>query len=104
MRDGRLAQAEQPAGDVEQALAHLLEVEVGAHQLGVDVVLLLADQLLVVARVERRRSSSASGVVLALAVEQDREVALARLLRGLGIRSMNSGIAGPLPIILTSAS
>ena len=60
-RDGRPPEAEQPAGDVEEALADLLEREVGAHDLPVDVVLLPPDELGVVARVVGRSRRPRTG-------------------------------------------
>ena len=66
-------QAEQPAGDVEEALPDLLEGEVGAHDLAVDVVLLAADELGVVARVVGR-DDVGRRVVDALALEEHRDL------------------------------
>ena len=77
--DRRPLQPEQPAGDVEEALADLLEREVGAHDLAVDVVLLAADELGVVARVVGRHGVGAR-VVGALALEEDGDL-LARRAR-----------------------
>ena len=64
VRDRGPLEAEEPAGDVEEPLAHLLEGEVGAHDLAVDVVLLAAHELGVVARVvglDRRRRPARPG-------------------------------------------
>ncbi|MPM40639.1 hypothetical protein SDC9_87283 [bioreactor metagenome] len=72
--DRDVRQAEQPAGDLEQAGADLVDVEVAADLLGIHAVPLAADQFGVVGgvgRVDRRRS----GDVAAQPVEQHGMVA-----------------------------
>ena len=81
--DGGVGEVEQARGHVEQAGADAAEVEVGAHHLGVDVVLLLADQLLVVGVVDAVDRGRV-GVVDAQPREQDVAVALGGLLGDLG--------------------
>ena len=78
-----VAQPEQPAGHVEQALPHPVEPEVGADLLGVDVVLLLAHQLLVVGAVGGVDRGGV-GHVAAVALQERLEVAAHRLLGGRG--------------------
>ena len=78
-RDGRPPEAEEPAGDVEEALADLLEREVGAHDLAVDVVLLPPDELGVVARVVGGHGVRGR-VVDALALEEDADLVAGPLL------------------------
>ena len=80
LRDRGPLEAEEPAGDVEEPLAHLLEGEVGAHDLAVDVVLLAAHELGVVARVVGLHGLGAR-LVLALALQQHRELAARALER-----------------------
>ena len=95
---------EEPAGHVEQPGPHLREVEVGPDLLGVDVEPLAAQHLGVEQLVDAVDGAEL-GVVLPQAGQQHVEVAAGRRRRQTSvIRSMNSGIAAPLPIILTSAS
>ncbi len=94
-RDGRPLQPEQAPGDVEEALPDLLEGEVGAHHLAVDVVLLTADELGVVAGVVGRHRVGAR-VVGALALEEHRDL-LARALDGRDadpLDEVGDGLAG----------
>ena len=72
--DLRVGQAEQQAGDVEQAVVHLAEVEVAAHLLRVDAVLLALDRLEVVAPVGEVDRVLALG---GRALEQGRDLATA---------------------------
>ncbi len=75
--DGGPLETEEPAGDVEEALSDRLEAEVGPHDLAVDVVLLPAHELGVVARVV---GLDLLGVRLvdALALQQDGQLRSAR--------------------------
>ena len=91
-RDRGPLEPEQPAGDVEEALADLLEGEVGAHDLAVDVVLLATHELGVVARVVGR-DPSAAGSSTRLRSRSTATSWAARSVAAALIRSMKSPIA-----------
>ena len=83
---------------------HLGEVEVGADLLGVDVELLAAEHLGVERLVDAVDLGRAPGGPAAAGRAARRSRGGRRPSETSVIRSMNSGIAEPLPIILTSAS
>ena len=99
----RPVKPEEAPGDLEQALTDRLEGEVRPHSLRVDGELLLPNQLGVVRHV-RPVDVGGIGAVLLQAPEQDALSRAALSAERSVIRSMNSAIALPLPIIFTSAS